>query len=493
MARQDRGVRPRDRRFRRAVTLLLMTLVAPGSAQLVAGHRGLGRVAIRVYLGLLGLAVILGLLLAFASGAMLGLVTNPTVLVVVRVVLVVLAACWLGLFVDAWRLGRPLSLGRRHRLAASGVTACLSLITVGALLMSSQYVAVARGSIVDIFGHGTKSDPLAGRYNVLLLGGDAGPDRVGLRPDSLTLVSIDEETGGTAMFSFPRNLQNVPFPKDSPLRKLYPHGYDCGNYCLLNAVYTLGEKNKDLFPAGVSNPGLLATKQAVEQISGLNVNYTVMVDMHGFSSLVDALGGLDITVRKRLPIGGVGSAVSGWLEPGRQHLDGYHALWFARSRESTSDYDRMARQRCVMAAMLNQLRPMTVVTKFRQIAEAGRELVSTDIPVSELDTFVSLARKARKHPIESIQFVPPLIVTADPDYSLIRKKIRQTIADSRAAARPSDRVASKSSGGQSSGARSSAQAANHASGGPAGSTADSPTGGTAGSDAHDLSQVCAAG
>ena len=71
----------------------------------------------------------------------------------------------------------------------------------------------------------------------------------------------------------------------------------------------------------------------------------------------------------------------GYVEAGKnRHLDGREALWFARSRSDSSDYDRIARQKCVMTAMLNQLDPVTVLTKFNKIASASKRMVATDIP-----------------------------------------------------------------------------------------------------------------
>ena len=90
----------------------------------------------------------------------------------------------------------------------------------------------------------------------------------------------------------------------------------------------------------------------------------------------------------RIPIGGIGSPVTGYIKPGKRKLSGFETLWFARSREGADDYSRMARQKCVMNAMLQQLSPRTVVTKLqarlleldersaghdRQIAQVARQ------------------------------------------------------------------------------------------------------------------------
>ena len=235
------------------------------------------------------------------------------------------------------------------------------------------------------------------------MGGDAGKDRTGLRPDSMTVASVDAETGRTVLISLPRNLEDVPFPESSPLHKKFPNGYSCPDHsCMLNAVYTYAMGHKDLYP-GVRNPGAQATKEAVEGATGLKINYWALIDLKGFEALVDAVGGITIDVNRDIPIGGGHAKMYGYVKKGKnQHLDGRSALWFARSRSDSSDYDRMARQKCVMSAMLQQLDPVTVLTNFNQIAAAGKEIVATDIPTSRVDTMMDLAMKAKAKPIATL-------------------------------------------------------------------------------------------
>ena len=76
-----------------------------------------------------------------------------------------------------------------------------------------------------MFVAGPSEPPVDGRYNILLLGGDAGPDRDGLRPDSISVVSVDAETGQAVTIGLPRNLESVPFAEGSPLADAYPEGY----------------------------------------------------------------------------------------------------------------------------------------------------------------------------------------------------------------------------------------------------------------------------
>jgi LCP family protein required for cell wall assembly len=222
---------------------------------------------------------------------------------------------------------------------------------------------------------------------------------------------------------------NFPFAKGSIMAQQYPHGYDCGIQCELNSLATWAADHKSLFK-GVRNPGVEATAEAVEGITGLKINYYAMVNLAGFRKLVDAVGGVTLNVRDRIPIGGVGAPITGYVPAGRHRLNGFQTLWFARSRVAADDYSRMARQKCVMNAMLHQLSPQTVLLKFEQIAKASEALVTTDVPRSEVDTFMQLALKARQQPIRTVSFVPPAINTSKPDIAKIQAMVKKAIAAS---------------------------------------------------------------
>ena len=315
------------------------------------------------------------------------------------------------------------------------LSGAVAFAVVGALLTSSSIVAAQRNLMASVFAGGGDGQSRAGRINILLMGGDAGKGRVGLRPDSMTVASVDEETGRTVLFSLPRNLEDVPFPASSPLHWKFPHGYGCKDHsCLLNAVYTYASQHRELYP-GVKDPGARGTEEAIEGATGLHINYYVLIDLKGFQALVDAVGGINLDISRRLPIGGGPThPIYGYVEAGKNvHLDGYHALWYARSRSSDSDYARIARQKCVMSAMLNQLNPVTVLTKFNQIAAAGKEIVETNIPTSELDRLLTLAQKAKALPVASVAFVPPLIQPGDPKFDVVRAKVQAKIAAAEAA------------------------------------------------------------
>ena len=98
---------------------------------------------------------------------------------------------------------------------------------------------------------------------------------------------------------------------------------------------------------------------------------------------------------------------TGWIPAGDQHLNGFQALWYGRSREFVDDYARIARQQCVQQAMLKQLDPATLLTKFEDIANAGTKVVDSNISSSQLGSFVDLALKAKGQAVNRLTIGPP--------------------------------------------------------------------------------------
>ncbi|MCW5954707.1 MAG: LCP family protein, partial [Propionibacteriaceae bacterium] len=171
------------------------------------------------------------------------------------------------------------------------------------------------------------------------------------------------------------------------------------------------------------------------------INYWAMVDLKGFEKFIDAVGGIRLDINKRIPIGSKSGpkGVYGYIEPGKNvQLDGFHALWVARSREGSNDYERMARQKCVINAMVKQLNPTTVLTKFNDIASASEKVVASNIPSDQLGTALDLALKGRSLPMSSVNFTPPLIKPVKPNFPKIREIVADEIAASEAKDRPEE-------------------------------------------------------
>ncbi|MET0715675.1 MAG: LCP family protein, partial [Mycetocola sp.] len=294
---------------RRAWWLVALNFLIPGSAQVVAGNRKLGRIGLAATLTMWVLAVFAIVAYLLWRSAILSVLTNSFALTAAQAILAAYAVLWFVLTVDTLRLVRLVRAAPGSRFWIAAFAVLLLVASVGTPTIGAYYAGVTRGTLQSIFGSGAASvPPVDGRYNVLLLGGDAGPDREGLRPDSISVVSIDADTGRVTMIGLPRDMRKVPFSPDSPMGELYPNGFrNCDvSACKLNAVYTEAElRHQDLYSDAASTgstPGIEATKEAAEGITGLEIQYYALVDMQGFADLIDALGGVKVTVKERLPI-----------------------------------------------------------------------------------------------------------------------------------------------------------------------------------------------
>lgn len=429
---------------RRGWWLVVLGFLLPGSAQVLAGNRRLGR------FGIAATIVLVALLLLAAIGwfawrsVLLTLLANSVGLLVVEALLIGYTILWLVLGFDTLRLARLPSVEGR---AKAGIAALSILVTVAPAALAgygATVVDASRGLVSDLFDFARPAvEPIDGRYTFLLLGGDAGDDREGMRADSMTVVTVNAETGAATMIGVPRNLRNAPFSPDSPLWGPWPNGFICeSSDCLLNGTYTYGEANPELYPDAIANgssPGIEATRDAVEGVTGLELQFFVLVDMQGFADLVDALGGVELEVTERVPIAIEGGPVEEWIEPGVQRMDGYHALWYARSRAGSSDYARMERQRQVQEAVISQFTPQTLLTKYSELSAAGQDMVQTDVPQAMIGSLSELALQTRQLPITNLELVPASGVdTGDPDFEQIHAMVQAALAEADALTPPTE-------------------------------------------------------
>ena len=422
---------------RRAWWLIGLNVVIPGSTQVLAGDRRLGRFGLAATLLLWALLIVAGIASALARTAVFTLATNPIVLIIVQLVLTAYAVLWVVLTIDTIRLVRLVRTSPSARLFIAALATAGMLVVAGTAGYGAVVANSAYGLLAGTFQYGEIEEPVDGRYNFLLLGGDAGPDRQGLRPDSISVVSVDAETGAAVIIGIPRNLERVPFPADSSLVETYPEGYGTNgcdvDVCLINSIYTEVElRSPDRYPdaaANGSSPGIEAMRDAAEGVTGLTIQYYVLIDMQGFGQLVDALGGVTITVPEAVEIGINGDSAVGVIEAGEQHMDGATALWYARTRYQTTDYGRMDRQRIVQEAVLAQFEPATLLTTFQSVAAAGQQMVRTDIPAGMLGYFVGLASKTKELPLVKVELTPANgIDPEDPYYPDIVALITNGIA-----------------------------------------------------------------
>lgn len=447
-----------NRRFRRFVARASVGSLIPGLGLILAGRRRSGALVLTLFVLLVVGAIAAAVTLSRTQ--LVALAVDPRFLAATAAALGALA---LGLLVSSaasHHVLQPVGIRQGQRFAGAIAIVVVTGLVVTPVAMASRYAMVQYDLVTNVFTASNvvddddapqspaepapaPADPWEGveRVNVLLIGSDAGPGREGTRPDTNIVASIDPQTGDAVLFSLPRNLENVPFPATSLLSSYYPFGWQGvpGDYGseLLNAIYRyVPAAHPELF-TDVDDPGAEAMKLAAEGITGLPVDFYVMVDLDGFMGVVDALGGIDITVRQRIPLessmmpSGYCSEPTRYLEPGRQRLNGYEALWYARVRcggEGLSDdYDRMRRQRCVIGAMVDRADPLTVLRRYESLASTAQRIVSTDIPTSMVPAFAELALRVQSGAVRSLPFTDTLINSGNPDYVFIQQQVTKAL------------------------------------------------------------------
>jgi LCP family protein required for cell wall assembly len=466
-AAPTRGRRRSARSFGAALGWTVLGAVVPGTGFLAAGRRVLGALTLIVFLLLVGGGAWLAtggrrtaIRTAVDTGALLWVVAG----------IALVALLWIVVVVSGYRMLLPARVGRgKHAIGAVVVLLLVAVIAAPAVL-AGRLAATQRDLIAGVFNdHGKSATVKAGanpfgdqkRVNVLLLGGDGGAGREGVRTDTVIVASIDTSTGDTTLISLPRNLENLPFPADSPLAKAYPDGFTAAQESegLLNAVYRNGPVEHPGILGPTDNPGADFLKLGVGEALGLKIDYFVLVNLDGFSQLVDALGGITVNVNYYVPVGGEPTLKilpDSYIAPGpNQHMDGATALAFARGRFGLTDYDRMARQRCTIKAIIDAADPVTLLRQYQQLATTTKDIVSTDIPRSVLDDFVDLGFTVKDAAVRSVVLDATLINPAYPDYDKIRQIVKDALAppsstasSSSASSPPASSSASATAGGE---------------------------------------------
>ncbi|MCL1599350.1 MAG: LCP family protein, partial [Actinomycetia bacterium] len=316
------------------------------------------------------------------------------------------------------------------------------------------------------------------RVTILLVGGDAGPGREGLRTDSMNVVSVDLDTGQVAMFGLPRNFKLVPLPRrlrnsfvelekrviEKDLTDADGDGYpdtwtdadgdgipeepafvSCACFPdMLNKVYKNTRNWTRTYPNS-PDPGLSALRDIVSNLLDLHIDYFVMVDMAGFVRAIDAIGGIDVLVQEPYHVM-VSSPEEGKpkarvdVDPGMNHLSGPEALAYARWRIGSSDYDRMGRQRCIIRAAATQADTVTLIRAYPRLLDLVEEYVTTDVPLTFLPDLVQIAGSIDYNDIATVGFVPPTYNSGRtprkypiPNVERIRWKVRQVLEEGPAA------------------------------------------------------------
>jgi polyisoprenyl-teichoic acid--peptidoglycan teichoic acid transferase len=450
------------RSFGSTVALTVAGAILPGLGLIAARRRVVGGVVLAVFTVTL---LVLGLWAALDWQGLLARISRPSVLYAISSVLVVLALVWVGVIVASHLSlrGRPT---RSQRVAGGLLVGVLAFAVAAPMAVAARYSYDTAVAVQGVFrseddsrsatrptlggkptdGGPAPADPWADkpRLNVLLLGGDAGAGRVGTRTDTVILASIDTATGDTVLFSLPRNTGRMPFPKDSKLSEYYPDGYTNGDgddsEFFLNSMYDNLPKAvpKDVL-GETDNLGADAMKLSVGAALGLEVDYYVLINLQGFSRMINALGGITLNINTYIPIGGntdLGIPPDDFLEPGpNRKLDGRGALWYARGRFGSNDFARMDRQRCVIDAIIKQANPANMLARYEDVAKAGKQIVLTDMPQEVLPLMVDLSLRVKNGSVRSIVFKHDEdgFSSPDPDYNRMRQRAKAALGEARTA------------------------------------------------------------
>lgn len=434
----------------------LLSALAPGAGQIYAGKSRTGRQLLVVDAALVVLAI---LAVLFFRGEVLKAWASLTSLSLMMVVNLVLLSYRAWAAHDAYHLAaqtRP----TRPRSVLVTMTAAIWLVVLLPHVALGYLNVVQHSLIAEVFDAPaeivatdttnlpptTPGDSRATtttlpapllwdgleRLNVLLLGSDVGEGRRGIRTDTMIVVSIEPESGDTAMISLPRNFSGIDLPPGFGV-------WDCQCFPqLLNDLYFYAEESPEAFP-GTGEPGPRAMKATIGHLLDLDIHYYAMVGLDGFVGIVDAMGGVEIDVPNRIvdetyPHEDGVTIENVVIEPGPQRLDGHLALAYARIRRHADDFARMNRQRCVLGAVIEQSSPLELLARYGSIAQVLKEHLATDIPQDRLVDFIDLLPKVSLDRVGVLLVDRDYVSGTDPgrtyyDEERIRAETRALLAD----------------------------------------------------------------
>jgi polyisoprenyl-teichoic acid--peptidoglycan teichoic acid transferase len=206
-----------------------------------------------------------------------------------------------------------------------------------------------------------------GKTTLLLLGTDQRKGDTGFRTDVIVLVSIDADNNQVSAVSFPRDLW-VKVPALYEMK--------------INSIMQLG--NFDAM-AGMFKSEF-----------GVKPDYYVLTNFEGFSRFIDLLKGVDVQVAQPLKDDcDLPMAVKGdcSVKPGTVWMEGTEALWYVRSRKTSSDFDRLRRAQEVLTAVFKKMMTRNAVTKIPQLQAALKDNVQTNMPFSKILPLLPVAQK----------------------------------------------------------------------------------------------------
>ena len=241
------------------------------------------------------------------------------------------------------------------------------------------------------------------KSTIMIMGVDERGDDVG-RSDTLMIATLDPKKDQAALLSVPRDTRV----------KIKGHGYD-----KINAAYAYGGHN--------------LTKGTVESFLGVPMDHYVIINIQAFQRIIDAIGGIDIDVEKRMyyedPWDDDGGLVT-TLPPGMQHMDGKTAITYVRFRDEEGDIGRIGRQQKFMKAVMEKITSPAIITKLPSVIKEVMSSVKTDLSFRQLLEFAGTLKEAQKNGLKT-DMVPgrPLYIEGISYWIPDITKLRQTLAD----------------------------------------------------------------
>ncbi|MFZ2361773.1 MAG: LCP family protein [Anaerolineae bacterium] len=205
--------------------------------------------------------------------------------------------------------------------------------------------------------------------NILLLGTDQRDLEFVGRTDTIIVLAIDEANNRASLISLPRDLY-LPIPGVG--------------YSRINTAYAFGEERQ---PGG----GLPLLMSTIERNFGIPIERYVRIDFSGFEGVVDAVGGVDVVVDCPLTDELMYRYFQVYtLEPGNYHMNGEQALYYARSRKTTNDFDRARRQQRVLLAIRKRVLEGNMLPRIPALWLAMRDVVDTNLSPADIASLAKL-------------------------------------------------------------------------------------------------------
>ena len=233
--------------------------------------------------------------------------------------------------------------------------------------------------------------------NFLLIGSDKRSG-TSFRTDTMVIAILRPNDGQVSLISIPRDLW-VSIPGWENQR--------------INTAYQHGELNG--YPGG--GPGLL--KDTIQYNLGIRIDHTAMVDFDGFRKIVDTLGGVDVPISCPYTDWHLIDPTydpeieANWslytVDPGVIHMDGDLALWYARSRQKSSDFDRGRRQQEVLRAIFSQALQTGTLSRIPELYNDFKDTVTTDLGLGDILQLSLYAPKMTSADIRSYYIRPPYV------------------------------------------------------------------------------------